>query len=248
MQIAGAEDDDFLLRPAVVAGERLPIDRGFEADDFAGGDIAVLLRLDQGVFIDRLAEVAKVVGGDLGVVRSLVLRFAQLTWGGGEADMDGGGLRDVDAAIKRIAGGQRVVAGKIGKGKRPARHLHTEIEFAIAMAIGGEDVAHLETGAVGVTPGLLHPLQGVFAFDLGFDHADRQRRPASADFYAEQVIGAASPLAAASLVPGRLDRGGCFELELPGIVITLDPQHRVDQVVLGFFLVQAHCATQLANL
>ena len=151
MQVAGAEDDDLLLRPAagaqpreqvgahrldalrqdqvvvelartvcglqllgrnrragacvdgaerldVLAGEGAPVDRGFQPHDLAGGQIAVLLRLDQRVGIDRLAEVGDVVGADALVLggcrldvrrqRPVPARRTQLARRGGQADLD----------------------------------------------------------------------------------------------------------------------------------------------------------------
>ena len=68
------------------------VDAGLALDDLAGGEIAVFLGLDQRVFVDRLAEILVVVGGDLLVLGRGVLRFLQLARRGGEADVDGVGV------------------------------------------------------------------------------------------------------------------------------------------------------------
>ena len=141
MNLAGAEDDDLLFRPAVFAeqleqvgahrrrahvdeqlvvevlagvfvlgevflgdrlagldvgglggedlclGENAGVDGGLALDDFAGGEVAVFLRLDQRVLVDRLAEVGVVVGGDFGVFFGLVLatRGAGAAWRSGRS-------------------------------------------------------------------------------------------------------------------------------------------------------------------
>ena len=57
--VRGARVKDFL------PGEYRAVDAGLALDDFAGSQVAVFLRLDQCVFVDRFAEVLAVVGCDL---------------------------------------------------------------------------------------------------------------------------------------------------------------------------------------
>ena len=69
---------------------------GFAFNDFASGEVAVLLGLDQGVFVDRFAKVFAVIGGDFLIVSSGVFGFVQLARRGGEANVDGVDLRPTD--------------------------------------------------------------------------------------------------------------------------------------------------------
>ena len=69
-------------------GEDFGVDGRLALDDFAGGEVAVFLRLNQRVFIDRLAKILVVVGGDLGVFVGLGLRLAKLARRGGQADVN----------------------------------------------------------------------------------------------------------------------------------------------------------------
>ena len=63
-----------------------------EADDFTSRQITVLLGLNQGVFIHRLAKILEVIGFDFGIGGGLLFALAQLALRGGQADMDGIGI------------------------------------------------------------------------------------------------------------------------------------------------------------
>lgn len=54
-------------------GEDAFFDIGLALDDLTGGQIAVLLGLNEGVFVGRFAEISDVVGGDLLILGGGVL-------------------------------------------------------------------------------------------------------------------------------------------------------------------------------
>ena len=100
-QILGL-DPGLALRPDVIVEEDIP------ADDLAGREVAVLDPLRDAVFVYRLAEVADVIGGDLGVGPSLggALGELDLPRGGGEADLDRLGVAGED--LRPLAPGRAV--------------------------------------------------------------------------------------------------------------------------------------------
>ena len=112
---------------------------------------------------------------------------------------------------------------KVGKGERPALQVGEAIELAVEMAVGGEHIFHFETPAIGIALGLLHALEGIFRFFLGFEYAYGQGLRHVAHLHAEQVINAAGTLAPASLWAGRLDRGGRFHPDPLVRVVSLVP-------------------------
>src|SRR5581483_5300007 len=69
-------------------GENPIVNARFAFHDFAGGKIAVFLRLDECVLVHRLAEVAEVVGADLLIISGGILIFVQLSRSSGEAKMN----------------------------------------------------------------------------------------------------------------------------------------------------------------
>ena len=70
-------------------GEGGVVNAGFAFDDFAGGEVTVFLRLNQGVFVDRFAKILAVVGSDFLIVGAGVFGFFQLARRGGQADVNG---------------------------------------------------------------------------------------------------------------------------------------------------------------
>ncbi len=80
--INGVKFQDFF------AGKYLVVDGGLALDDFAGGQITVFLRFNQGVFVNGLAEVFVIIGGNFGVFRRLFFGFSQLARRGSKADVN----------------------------------------------------------------------------------------------------------------------------------------------------------------
>lgn len=132
---------------------------------------------------------------------------------------------------------------EIGKWKWPALQAGETVIFTVPVAVGRKDVLHVETLAVGIAFGLLHTLERVFAFFLGFEYRHRQRLGHIAHLHAEQIVGAARPLAAAAFGATGLDRRrgqDGFQCDLTAADIAFVSQHRINQVVASVRLVHAH--------
>jgi hypothetical protein len=111
------------------------------------------------------------------------------------------------------------------------------------MTIGGEDVFHVETLAIGISLGLLHAREGVFTFFLGLQHGDGQRLGHHTELDTEQIVGATRSFAAAAFGPGGFDgrrRQNGFKRDLRAADIAFGAQQGVDQVVAGIRLVHDH--------
>jgi hypothetical protein len=82
--------DVVAVEAGLALGEGAALEEDVAPDDLAGGEVAVLDALAQLVLVDGVAEIAEVVGGDLGVLRRARRcrrqRAGQLAGGGGQAD------------------------------------------------------------------------------------------------------------------------------------------------------------------
>jgi hypothetical protein len=140
------------------------------AHDLAGGQVAVFDALGHVVFVDRLAEIADVVGGDLGVGLRLFGGGAvfELARGGGEADLDGVGVAGEDLGPLAPGGAVALVDDDVAE-----IVLGVEGGQKVGGAVFGVDVESLvggdvDAGVAGVVAalGILVDFGGVGAKDV----------------------------------------------------------------------------------
>ena len=132
---------------------------------------------------------------------------------------------------------------EVDKRKWAALQTGDVIELAIAMAVGGKNVLHIEAFAIGIALGLLHALERVFAFFLGFKHGNRQGFGHLTHLHTEQVVGAPRAFATAAFGTAGFNRSrsqDCFECNALTADIALVSQDRINQVIAGLRFVHAH--------
>ena len=62
---------------------------------------------------------------------------------------------------------------EVAERERAIDQLCETVVFPVSVAVGRKDVLHVELKRVGVAAGLLHALERVVAFLLGFEHCHR---------------------------------------------------------------------------
>jgi hypothetical protein len=117
----------------------------------------------------------------------------------------------------------------LGYGERPFLQAGKEIELAVEMAVGGEDIFHLERLTIGILLGMLHALEGIFGLSIGFEHADGQGFRHLAHLHADLDSRCDLPLTMAAFWAGWFDRDRGFHLEPLVIVVPLVTQYGIDQ-------------------
>ncbi len=138
--------------------------------------------------------------------------------------------------------------GKIRERKRPALQAGKFIVFAIAMAVGGKNILHIEAFAIGIILGLLHSFEGIFGFLLGLQHTHWQRAGHVARLNTQQIIRAPRSFAPSAFGTYRFHRGGGFQLQPLTIVVTFFTQNRIDEVKACFCFIQTHSSFFLETL
>ncbi|MNN48211.1 hypothetical protein D3C81_1626780 [compost metagenome] len=149
----------------------------------------------------------------------------------------------VDTCVFGVTCGQVSVRREVDKRERAALQAGDAVELAIAVTIGGENVLHIEAFAISITLGLLHTLERVFVFFLGFQHRDGQRSRHLTHLHAEQIVCAPWTLTAAAFCTTGFDRGwgkDGFKRDVFTADVTFVAQHRINQMVPSIRFVHAH--------
>jgi len=135
------------------------------------------------------------------------------------------------------------VRQKVGKRVGALLQVGEEVEFTIQMPVGGEDVLDVKAVAVGVTFGLLHAFEWVFAFLFGLQHCNGHGFGHVAHLHAQQVVGSSWTFATATFgatgLNGGLGQDG-FERDVFAVDIAFGAQLGVDQVIAGVRFIHAH--------
>jgi len=120
-----------------------------------------------------------------------------------------------------IAGGQVNMRWKIREWGWPVLQFGRDVVLTIKMPIRRKDIFDIEALAVGISLGLLHPLEWIFRFLLCFKDGNGQGLGHLTRLNAEQIIGAARSLAPPPFGAGGFNRGGRFEPDPLRIVVSL---------------------------